>query len=155
MPDADTIQTRQKATLYALVAIPIILLVLYLLPVKVSGHVVDEQTGQPMAGVPVELGNGQLVQTDAQGQFATRTIRLRPVTANVDVEGYQPWEGRSAFSWLPLAAARLDVDVPPNRLHGQVVDTSSGQPVAGVTISASGQSTSIHFLTPSYPWASA
>ncbi|MEA3337032.1 MAG: putative glycoside hydrolase [Chloroflexota bacterium] len=139
MPDANTVQSRQRTVTTILIAIPIVLLVLYLIPVKVGGQVTDARTAQPLADVAVDLGKKE-IRTDAEGRFSTRTFRFRPVNASIELDRYQPWQGKSQFNLIPLLPASIVAAVQPNRLGGQIVDASSNEPVPGVILTAADQS---------------
>lgn len=133
---------RSRTVLYALIAVAGLLaiaLAAYLLPVAVAGQVSDAENGQPLADAAVVLSNGLEVRSDTQGRFMARSSRFQPLSAKIDAQAYQPWEGAPAFSALPLATATLQANLQPTVLQGQVVDALEGQPVAGATVSAGEQ----------------
>jgi hypothetical protein len=121
------------------VALVALIVVLYLLPVSVAGQVSDAGSGQPLAGASVALSSGEQVLTDAAGAFSARASRFQSLSAAVDHETFQPWQGEASFGFLPLAPARLAASLQPTVLHGQVVNAVDGQPVTGASVSASDQ----------------
>jgi RNA polymerase sigma factor (sigma-70 family) len=112
----------------------------------VAGIVTDEETGQPLAGVLVEMmplrltGASKTVRTttDASGRFraAGSTAEFFQVTAFPDPgSGYLPL--RTVNNRWPVGAKMLSVDLalPKGRVvRGRVVDGKDGQPVAGASV---------------------
>jgi hypothetical protein len=139
VPDAATAQNRQRAAIYTLIAFPIILILLYLIPVNVSGQVMDGHSGQPLAGFALNL-DGVPVETDSEGRFATSASRLQSPVATVDHEVYQPWQGEARFPIIPLLPANLKINLAPALLQGQVTDSETNQPLQGVRVGVADRS---------------
>ena len=105
---------RPRYALYggiAAVALVVIVLALYLLPVSVNGQVSDAGTSQPLADAKITLSTGQEVRSDAQGRFTAKASRFQPAIASVDEAAFHPWQGAPAFSFLPLPPATRAVPV--------------------------------------------
>ena len=133
---------RPRYALYgsiAAVALVVIVLALYLLPVSVNGQVSDAGNSQPLADAKIALSTGQEVRSDAQGRFTAKAFRFQPVTASVDEAAFQPWQGEPAFSFLPLAPATLAANLQPTLLQGQVLNAIDSQPVGGAIVTAGDQ----------------
>jgi len=99
---------------------------------SVKGQVLDAETGEPLAGVTVAVGEKELL-TDAQGSFTVVGLeRLRPV--RVQAPGYRPLQGASVpgglASWQPAFTLALD----PVVLTGVVRDVGTQAPIPGATV---------------------
>lgn len=126
--------------LAAIAGMVTLLLLAYFLPVPVSGTVVDAETSQPVAGVVVRLPDGSEVASDDAGRFSARAGRFADRGFELDGDRYQVWQGEPAFSPIPLMAASLPVSLQPTRLQGRIVDSATGEPVAGAIVSSGEQS---------------
>ncbi len=120
-------------------AVLIVLLFLYLLPVAVTGRVVDIETGEPVAGAQVQLSNGAELLSAADGAFSTRASRVGGLRATTNAAGYQPGQAQASFNLLPLVPASLEASLQPTIVRGQVINAVDGQPVAGATVRAGEQ----------------
>ncbi len=133
---------RGSTTTYVLIGVAILIVVailLYFVPVSVTGAVSDADSGEALANVPVALSNGQQVTSDASGRFAFKSGRLQPVTASIDEGVFQPWQDTPQFAPLPLLGGKLTASLTPVLVNGLVTDALTGDPVAGVTASFDGQ----------------
>ena len=98
----------------------------------VTGQVLDAETGQPLVGVSVLVGEQEMV-TDAHGSFAVRGLdRLQPLRAQAP--GYQPLEGASIPGGLAGWPASFRLTLQPVVLKGTVHDAATGAPIAGATV---------------------
>jgi len=127
-----------------------------LLPVAkvrtLSGVVVENPSGEPIAGAQVRLGE-RAIETDAQGAF---TLEVgKPAPLEVSCRGYVPKvipseEVGPALREDGQGGETLRIMLHPRTLSGQVLEAGSGRPLQGVTLRA-GQSQAIsdeegHFL---------
>lgn len=81
---------------------------------RLSGLVSDER-GQPIAGVPVQINNTQLVVTDHAGRYTADQMRFRHISIWVTSLAYE--ELRREVLWNGTPAMTLDVDAV--RLGGE------------------------------------
>ncbi|MFZ2489440.1 MAG: putative glycoside hydrolase [Anaerolineae bacterium] len=133
---------RRRNLLLAIIAgLLAVLMLLYLLPVPINGQITDATNGQPLSDIAVTLSNGQTATSNANGVFSARASRFGTFTASIDQAAYQPWQGPARFNVLPLTAGTLTASLQPTVLQGAVLNALDKQPVAGVTVSANGQST--------------
>ncbi len=102
-----------------------------------SGQVVDAETGQPLAGIPLRVA-GQSVVTDEQGRFGLHGLRGIP-TVEVDEPGYQPLRSALLLGDLARLDRSLTIRLQPVELYGVVRDGASGEPLAGATVSVGEQ----------------
>lgn len=95
---------------------------------RVAGVVRDAETNQPLANVPVQIGD-KTVTTNAQGAFQARGVK-NGTAITAQVLGYQPavlvFSGQTDFG-LALV---------PNTVHASVIDQFSRQPIANAQIQA-------------------
>ena len=133
---------RGSTTTYALIVVAIIIVVailLYFLPVSVTGSVSDASSGAALADVMVALSNGQQVASDASGHFSFKSPRFQPVTASIDESVFEPWQDAPEFIPVPLVGGKLTASLQPVVVSGLVTDAVTGAPVAGATASFDGQ----------------
>jgi hypothetical protein len=100
-----------------------------LLPDRFTGQVLDDYTGQPLAGASVQAPAAGLT-SDGAGQFTVLTPTF-PLSLTVQSPGYDPWQG-SFFS----ASARIALR--PNTLSGLVLGVDGGKPLAGALVTVTG-----------------
>jgi len=77
----DPKRFRGSTTTYALIGVAILIVVailLYFVPVSVTGSVNDAGSGAALADVTVALSNGQQVASDASGHFSFKSPRFQP-----------------------------------------------------------------------------
>ena len=102
-------------------------------PNVLTGAVTNEETGEPIAGVTVKAGD-LTTTTGTDGSY-----RLEGVPAEVSVE-----LSADGFGMLSQPAARtttLDAKLRQNVLAGVVTDQYSGEPIAGINVTAGDAST--------------
>ncbi|MBI1904644.1 MAG: carboxypeptidase regulatory-like domain-containing protein [Rhodocyclales bacterium] len=107
----------------------------------VSGRVVDALDQHPIEGALIELG-GQEVRSDADGRFSIESVKagVQPVT--ISAPGYRTRThtvtiaalGDQDFGDIALEAAVAEAD-----LAGFVTDSTTGDPIAGATITTDTQ----------------
>ncbi len=120
-----------------MLAVPFLLVgmtAIYLLAEKrvLTGRVYDGETGKPLTGVGVMVGQDVAV-TDDQGHYQLDGIQEEFVVT-VRVPGYLPFvRAFTAGGWLAKNLA-LDIALQPNRLSGTVYDELSGLPVKGAVV---------------------
>ncbi len=105
---------------------------LSLAPNRVNVLLLDAETRQPLAQVPVRVGE-QIVTTNAQGILEARGVKAgTPLVAQIP--GYDPMaialEGQTNIEW----------GLAPNVLNVVVSDKYTGQPIAHAQIQAGNQS---------------
>lgn len=96
-----------------------------------EGRVLDAETGEPLAGATVRVGEKEMV-AGAQGSFTVAGLdRLRPL--HVEAPGYQP---ASAIVPGGIATwqATFTVALEPVVLAGTVRDKGTQAPIAGATV---------------------
>ncbi|MFO0981167.1 MAG: carboxypeptidase-like regulatory domain-containing protein [Planctomycetota bacterium] len=112
---------------------------------QVSGVVTE--SGRPAAGVAVSIARdggfspfgGPSAKTASDGQFTLRDLEPGDYTVQVSPSGAaMPVERK--ISLHPREEARCDIALPIGTIAGQVVDETSGQPIAGVQVSAAAAS---------------
>ncbi len=105
----------------------------------VRGRVVDDATGEPLAGARVRIGGAE-VSTDAAGAFAFERIGIGDILAEASQEGYLP--GHQAARLEPGRDLELTIRLerePLGALSGRIVDSRTGEPIAGALVTAGGQ----------------
>ena len=135
---------RGSTTTYVLIGVAIIIVVailLYFVPVSVTGEITDAGSGEALGNVTVALSNDQQVTSDASGHFSFSSSRLQPVTASIDEAVFEPWQDTPQFAPIPLLSGKLTASLQPVVVSGLVVDALTGDPVAGVTASFESQQT--------------
>ncbi|MFZ5919125.1 MAG: putative glycoside hydrolase [Chloroflexota bacterium] len=106
------------------------MLIVDLLPDEVTGQVRRQDSGQPVPGVMV-FASGQQVRTDVAGRFVLHRLeRGDPVAVN----RYGFWPAEVTYDGHPL-----DIHLQPDGVEGLVRWAETGQPLAGVTVSAGDQ----------------
>lgn len=135
---------RGSTTTYVLIGVAIIIvaaILLYFVPVSVTGEITDAGSGEALGNVTVALSNDQQVTSDASGHFSFRSSRLQPVTASIDEAIFEPWQDTPQFAPIPLLSGKLTASLQPVVVSGLVVDALTGDPLAGVTASFESQQT--------------
>ena len=111
------------------------------LPGSVGGVVTDAATGLPVAGVTVSYSGGQVV-TDSTGAYTSTPLAEGTYGLDASAPGYA---GQSLTAIVgPGQAATLNFSLAPagvGTVGGQVTDSVTGSPVAGVTVSYLGGTT--------------
>jgi len=107
-------------------------------PGKITGTVVDAQTGSPLAGASVSLAeNGDSAFADASGSFAL-TEPAGTYTVTVAQAGYAAQTLASfalaAGTTHPLGTIALVAN--PATVSGHVASSTGGAPIAGATVTA-------------------
>lgn len=109
------------------------------LPGKITGVLVNADTGAPIAGAAVELvdANGGVVAggvTDANGGYVFENLPAGGYTLRYTADGYNGGSRDCAVG----AGATVDVPAsltrPPGRITGRVLRAADGAPVAGAEI---------------------
>ncbi len=101
-------------------------------PVRtISGQVVDASTNQPVVGVVVKYG-GQEIPVSPDGTFSVSGLRAGNSVV-VEAAGYQP------ITHTVLMDDQVRLALQPRVLEGVATDASTGKPLAGILVSASGQ----------------
>lgn len=96
---------------------------------ELRGQVIDELSGEPVAGVTVLLG-GQAQESDGQGQFLFSAAQgLLPLT--VTKPGYLATQGDVQVSGLLVKQVPVYVLLRPNQLSLHLFDAQNGEPVEG------------------------
>lgn len=112
--------------------------------VTVTGNVVNDATGQPVAGVVVVLeGLGLTVVTDDQGRFVLDSIPRGVYDLRLIHQDYQRLDGdltidRPGEFFLGLTPIGDPSDGMITGIVGVVTDQVSGQPVAEVVVNVDG-----------------
>ena len=111
---------------------------------QVSGSVVDQSSGAPLAGVQVQLTGAQSASatTDSSGSFTLTGLAPGSYSVQISLAGYTPL----TLSGVPVTAGvvaslgtvRLSVATTTASLQGTVRDGTTGQPIAGATVAVSG-----------------
>jgi sugar lactone lactonase YvrE len=123
---------------------------------QVSGNVVDQATGTPLAGVQVQLtGAGTAsTSTDSSGAFTLTGMAPGSYTVQVSLAGYTPVTlnnvAVTAGVVSSLGTIRLAIATTTASLQGTVRDGTTGQPIAGATIAISGGPTTTTDATGAY-----
>jgi hypothetical protein len=109
---------------------------LYIRDKVVDGQVVDGDTGQPLSGATVRLGQFSDV-TNAEGQFRFWGLQ-GPQRLVVEAEGYYPQVQSVRWAWWQKYAL-VDLALRPTHLTGVVVDAWTAQPLVGAEVLAGGR----------------
>ena len=100
---------------------------------SLTGQVVDGDSGTPLPGATVRLGQ-LTTQTGADGTFAFVGLQ-EPQRLVVEAEGYYPEVRPVKWAWWQKRIV-TDLALRPTRLRGVVVDAWTGQPVVGAVVGA-------------------
>ncbi len=105
---------------------------------SISGWVVD-QNDQPLAGAAVSLGEGDAVLTTADGRFMVENLSAGDVRVQIAKEGYEALSSKLIIperTRVNLGAITLSekLDLPSTSISGQVLNMSTGSPVAGASV---------------------
>lgn len=106
-------------------------------PTQLTGIVRHAETGLPLPDAEVEIGTAKLV-ADASGMFYLSPL-AGDMTASVQLDGYEPWQGEVLWESHLLRGELLTVGLWPNLVEGQVCDQETGKPLPGATVTAAGQ----------------
>lgn len=98
-------------------------------PNTLTGVVMDPNTHQPIAGARVRVSDTISTTTDITGEYLLEGV---PERFEVVVSAPNYAEARAVID----QQTALDVALLPNRLHGLVKDKATGQPLAGVEVTA-------------------
>lgn len=108
-----------------------------LYPNGLHGLVTDAESGQPLAGVALTL-NGQSSQSLDNGFFYFPSdVGLGEIS--VALPGFLPATAAVASDAAVNGQEAVDIALQPTALAGVVSDYQTGQPLAGVTVTAAGQ----------------
>lgn len=99
----------------------------------ILGVVRDEQTGQPISGAEVVMGEKRQA-TDGEGRFRFLASRGK-YTLSVRAEGYLAAQGHVAVEGLFTREFPVEVILRPHALTILVRDGETGQPLPGATVS--------------------
>lgn len=99
-------------------------------PNVVVGTVTDRETGKPVGGIKVAVGN-TATTTDEQGRYRLEGV---PQDAVLEIGG----PGYVPVSQPVSQTVTLDVPLEPNVLTGTITDFYTAAPVRGATIAAGG-----------------
>ncbi len=107
-------------------------------PGQISGHVLDAETSNPIAGASVNIFQGvQLIAstlTDALGNYLVSNLAPGSYIANASATNYQTAvEGVAVFS-DQTTTANFALSPMPGQLVGQVTDSVTTAPITGATI---------------------
>ncbi|MFZ2360876.1 MAG: putative glycoside hydrolase, partial [Anaerolineae bacterium] len=108
-----------------------------LYPNGLHGLVTDAESGQPLAGVALTL-NGQSSQSLDNGFFYFPSD-VGAGEISVALPGFLPATAAVASDAAVNGQEAVDIALQPTALAGVVSDYQTGQPLAGVTVTAAGQ----------------
>ena len=134
---------------------------------SLNGTVVDSQTNQPLANVSVKIeNNGQVIAegtTDADGNFVlslNSDVEPGNYVITASKEGYMPFIGsvqitsediqNGSKNYGQIQMVSGSSGVTHATLHGKVIDSVTGSPIAGASISiyrGSGVTDTSHLVT--------
>ncbi len=98
-----------------------------------TGQVVDGDSGEPVAGAEVRLGQ-LLAVTGADGRFSFAGLQNHQRLI-VEAEGYYPQVQPIEWAWWQKYAV-ADLALRPTRLTGVVIDAGTAQPLIGAVVGA-------------------
>lgn len=108
--------------------------------VRLSGAVVDDETGEALADAQIEITSGpnagQSTRSGADGRYAFAALDPGALALSVTREGYTPGTTSNTIQADTELVLRLVRIQPPGDppLRGLVVDVFSGEPLAGITV---------------------
>lgn len=113
--------------------------------VTVEGMITDRETGQPLAGVSVDvasLGGNFTATTDSTGRYRLAGLQPGPRTLSASLAGYQTATGSTTaaknvvINFSPALVPVGDIAEPQNNslIMGTVVNRLTGQALAGVQV---------------------
>lgn len=115
----------------------------------VTGTVIEAGTGQPLGGVVIDVSGDVMAsaQTDAQGRYQISGLAEGEVEITASMAGYDPVVARTnleeneqlVFSPTLYTSGNTPPDANLASIAGRVVDSMTGQPLAGVEIDATWQ----------------
>ncbi len=116
-------------------------------PAALLGTITDAQTGDPLAGVTIEVTGDTVATatTDAQGAYRIEPLNVGPVAVQARLSGYDPVladTNVSEFQQITFSPALYPLATTPpgsnaSALTGVVFDASTHVPLPGVTVEAS------------------
>ncbi len=106
-------------------------------PNGLHGQVSDAETGQPLAGATLEL-NGQRSESLDNGFFYFPSD-VGSGEISVAMPGFLPATASAASDAVLNGQETVDIALQPAVLSGVASDFQTGQPLAGVTVTAGGQ----------------
>lgn len=117
----------------------------------VRGQVTDRETGAPLAGVRVAVvGSALYATTDNSGRYQLAGVPAGQVTLETYREGYQRALG-SAFvesgQILDFSPSLLKQVDRPATLEGVVTAAATSQPLAGVSVTVTGEGVTLSAVT--------
>jgi len=106
------------------------------LPGAIAGTVTDALTGNPIEGANV-TANGHSATTDTEGHY---TIQLPPRTYNVTASATKYISHSKTATVTSETTTSLNFTLIPlnGTISGKVTDSSTGNPIAGATVTANG-----------------
>lgn len=107
-------------------------------PNGLHGQVSDAQSGQPLAGVALTLNGESSASLDNGFFYFPSQVGTGEISATLP--GFLPAAVAVASETALAGQEALDIALQPTALTGVVNDFQTGQPLAGVTLSAGGQS---------------
>ena len=128
----------------------------------VRGVVVDASSQVPLSGATITLsGPGSYsVVSSANGSFELDGIAAGTYTINLSANGYNSVSGSLSASAGSVTAIRQGLtvqgtyqDSSPGTIAGQIVDATTGQPVAGATLTLNGNTTATSASDGSFSFA--
>lgn len=114
-----------------------LLLLVYLnhRPGVIAGQVLDAATGDPIPNATLQAGVSSAV-TDADGRYQLTNLS-GPLTVTAQAGGYLPAEAPATGGGFLVRQWQANLALIPNTVPGRVQDAETGEPLAGVAISAS------------------
>jgi hypothetical protein len=105
-------------------------------PTLLTGTVTDAYTGAPVSTASMVVGETSLT-TDAEGNFATTDWQTND-TLEISAPEYAavalPLENHPAVAGNDALTVTLDLELRPNSLAGTVLDSYTGEPLAGADV---------------------
>jgi len=103
-----------------------------------AGVAVDRTTKEPLGSVVITIA-GHRLQTDAEGRFRIEELEAGEIAVQAAVDGYRPARSEVALEARTTAETRLELDpITEGTVGGTVRDAATGQPLAGVRVTAGG-----------------
>lgn len=130
-----------------------------LLTGSLQGTVIDAATGQPLAGVTIDISGSSVLSatTDATGHYVISDIAPGQIAITASLGGYDPVQASSMayaggvinFSPAMYALATTPANANSASVRGVVMDSGTNQPLSGVSISAQFGVDTYNFVTAS------
>ncbi|MDI7277821.1 MAG: carboxypeptidase regulatory-like domain-containing protein, partial [Anaerolineae bacterium] len=106
-------------------------------PRWVYGRVHDAETGEPLAGVQVTVGE-QVAVSDGQGYFQLAGVRGLPVV-KATIAAYHPASVPLAIANMIGTRREISLRLKPVELRGKVTDATTRRPIAGAIVRVAGR----------------